>query len=628
MRRITGIILCIAVLISCLTVGAGAAEKKDDAPIVLISGFLCSQLYANYGEENEEKVWGLDTSKITERIGDDFPNFALNLMGLLIGRNAEFGETIGEGAAYVLEMLRCNPDGSSVYPLGHYPNNPETSSIKYMLENDIDNLYEKSFCQYLSEETDPSRVFCFQYDSRLDAVTVARQLHSFIADIKEYTGSDKVKIFSLSFGGLISSTYLALYSDENDIERLVMSVPALGGTNIPDRLLRGEIELSPESIVSFFETILGSESNLARLFENNDFARLNEILCGASGGLSSSLKYWGSIWSLCSADLYEDLKKDFLDPAESKAIIEKNDILHYQIMPSFPEVFRENIKKGVSISIICGSGSPIAAGGELNGDLVLPVSSVTGVRCAPLGERFPEGYSGIGTVCSDKSHNHISPSMEVDASCAYLPENTWFVDSHYHGQYFYEDYTRSLVTKLLLTDEINDIRSDPAYPQFEYSSHAYRTLHASFDKSSTGYLSSEDSRLIVKNLGTADKIRILSVVSNGVELDFDCSGLGIISPGESVSIPFKGDVPKVGSKPAQITVSYIKFGSANPLCVSDFDIMIDNGEAAGFKSGFVSADFESRLEAAVPASIYRVIVRLSLRQSFECLYNSLTAAFD
>ena len=31
-------------------------------------------------------------------------------------------------------------------------------------------------------------------------------------------------------------------------------------------------------------------------------------------------------------EMVEDLKKDFLDPVESKAIIEKNDILHYQIM--------------------------------------------------------------------------------------------------------------------------------------------------------------------------------------------------------------------------------------------------------------------------------------------------------
>ena len=45
-------------------------------------------------------------------------------------------------------------------------------------------LYEKKFCRYLSQQTDPSRVYCFQYDSRLDAVTVAYQLRDFINEVK------------------------------------------------------------------------------------------------------------------------------------------------------------------------------------------------------------------------------------------------------------------------------------------------------------------------------------------------------------------------------------------------------------------------------------------------------------
>ena len=65
------------------------------------------------------------------------------------------------------------------------------------------------------------------------------------------------------------------------------------------------------------------------------------------------------------------------------------------------------------------------------------------------------------------------PSREIDASSAYLPENTWFVEGQYHGQYFYEEYTRSLVTKLLFTDEIKDVHSSKAFPQFEFSNNPY-----------------------------------------------------------------------------------------------------------------------------------------------------------
>ena len=184
-----------------------------------------------------------------------------------MGKDAEFGESLGEAAKSILGLFSCNPDGTSVYKLNHYPNDPATSNLEYMYENGLeDRLYEKNFCRHLSKQTDPSRVYCFQYDSRLDAVTVANQLRDFINEVKKYNNSEKVNIFALSFGGLITSTYLTLFEDDNSVEKVVMSVPAIGGTNIPDRLFRGNINLPAEDVIMFFETILGSESNFARFF--------------------------------------------------------------------------------------------------------------------------------------------------------------------------------------------------------------------------------------------------------------------------------------------------------------------------------------------------------------------------
>ena len=59
--------------------------------------------------------------------------------------------------------------------------------------------------------------------------------------------------------------------------------------------------------------------------------------------------------------------------------------------------------------------------------------------------------------------------MEIDASYCYLPDNTWFVDGLYHGMTFNEDYTRELAIRLLLTDELTDVFTDPAFPQFRAS---------------------------------------------------------------------------------------------------------------------------------------------------------------
>ncbi len=624
MKKIISLILAASLALSC-GVCATAAEKNDDNPTILISGFLCSQLYINFGKENEEKVWTLNMDKVTSTISDDLPKLLTSIAGLAIGRKQELGETIGDGAAEILEYLRCNPDGSSAYPLEFYPNDPQKSNLKYMYENGLeDKLYEKNFCEHLSKTTDPSRVYCFQYDSRLDAITIAEQLNDFIKEVKAYTGCEKVNIFALSFGGLIASTYLSLYGDNNDAARIVMSVPAIGGTDIPDSIFRGKIDFPMDDIVMFFETILGGEGNIARYF-NGNYDGLSEVIAAATDGISSALLYWGSMWSLVSTDLYDDLKKDFLDSEESKAIIEKNDILHYEIRPHFAETFNKFKQNGGSISILCATGSPIATGTAYNSDLVLPVSSVSGATCAPLGKRFTDGYTGIGSSCNNREHNHISPSMEIDATSAYLPENTWFIEKQYHGQYYYEEYTRSLVTKLLLTDEIEDVHSNPGYPQFEYSSHQYRSIHVKFNASPTGYLGKDDTAIIIKNLSSKNRIKILAVDFYGADLDFDISDIETLEPNSEVTVSFTGKVPEKSASAAQISISYIEFDSMNPLCISDFAITINNGKAQPNKGGTVPIYFETNLEKALPSSLYGFLSKLSIQKSVECIYNAVKA---
>lgn len=625
MKKILSIILCMALLIGgCVT--AHAAEP--DTPVILISGFMCSQLFTDFGTEEQQKIWGPDAGAIFDRIGDDFSNFISSLAGAFAGRVEEFGETVGDGAAQILGKLKCAPDGSSVYPVGHYPDDPELNNVGYMLQNAEEYLYERNFCEYMAGQMDPSRLFCYQYDSRLDAVTLAGDLREFIRSVKEYTGAEQVKLFALSYGGLIVSTYLTLYGDECDVDRAVLSVPALGGTNIPERIFTGSAELANKSLISFMETALAGSANLSRIFDANRVEWLDGFTNGMCSKLTDVVGNWGSIWSLCSQATYERLKNEYLDPVENKELIAKADIVHNEIMPKLSETFAECRARGTQVSIICGTGSQLALGGDINGDVVLPASGVSGALTAPLGERFPDGYTGAGTACNDPEHYHVSPSMEMDASTAYLPENTWFVEGHYHGQYFYEEYTRSLVTKLLLTDDIKDVYSDPDYPQFTSSNNSYRTVRLSFDSSGGAYLTGGDKALVVENLSTNNYIKVLSVVADGVELKFSAITSAPIAPGESVEIPFEGDIPQESAKYAQITVNYVKIGSINPLCSAQLDITVMNGEAHGKGSALVKKDFMGRLEKVLPDFFYSALRRTSLHRSVECLYDTISSWFE
>lgn len=621
MKKLCAVVLSIVLAVGCFVPSVFSAEKSESTPTVLISGFMCSDLYLNYGKSDMEKVWTPDAGRIADEIGSDARQLASALFGLFAGKKEKFGQVIGKKIADVIEPLRIKADGSSAYPVSHYPNSPEYSNIEYMKANCPEAMYEVNFCNYLAETTDPSNVFVFNYDSRLGAITLAKEFRDFVESVRAYTGSEKVNIFALSYGGMIVSSYLYLYPDDNAARKIVLSVPAIGGTDLPDRLLRGNVDFDLHTVVSFFETILGGEANFARFFEGRSSEEISYIVSAACEEALSPVKYWGSLWSLCSPALYGEMKKDFLDPVTNARLIEETDKVQYEIRPKLAELYKECKSEGMEISVICGYGSSLVTGGKLNGDFILPASGVSGATVTPRGKRFADGYRNNAS-CGNSGHNHVSPSMEIDASGCYLPENTWFVEGQYHGQYYYEEYTRKLVTKLLFTDDIKDVYSDSDFPQFEYSKHSYRNIHAKFDKSPSGYLTDNDEYLVVKNLSDSNYMKILSVVSYGVELDFEKAG-GMLAPGESVSIPFDGMLPQKGSTAARLTVSYIEIGSPNFLNTADFDVTATGDGNSTSEAKTVDYGFVTKLESVVPRWLYRMIVRLSLRNAVECIYNSV-----
>ncbi len=634
MKKVISLILCAVLVFSSMGIIASAKEKED-TPVILVPGFLQPYMYIESTDGSEDEyLWLPMKEKIFDRIIDDMPNFLLSIFGLLLGDVENFGETLGGGAYAVAEKMRCNPDGSSVYPVVHYKNDPAESNaanLKKIVDKDGErkNFLFESFVDYAVENgyADLEDIYIFEYDSRFDSITLAKELREFIKDIKKYTGADKVNLFTISYGGLIAATYLYSYMNEGDVDKAVLNVPPLQGTDFPDRLFRQNVELPLETLIDFVESVLGVGTELASLFETSDGDFLNTTMNGASGGMLAVVRNWSSLYALTSAELYEGMKKDFLDPIENKEIIENNDIIHYEIMPAMKKTFEKCAKKGIDVSIIACTGSEICLGGSLNGDILVPTYSSTGATVAEIGKRFANGYTGIKTSCKNSKHNHVSPSMEVDASSAFLPENTWFIDNSYHAMFELEEYAISLSAKLIFTDELKDVHSDPDYPQFEYSNNPHLGVHAKFDNSPTGYISSDDSALVVENLYERSAIQITSVAGYGIDLDFDIPVVAVIMPGETLKIPFSGNIPEVSATRADIKVNYIKVGTSSGITGVNFPITIDNGKAPEYKGGFVDSDPVSSLEAAIPTELYNIISKLALRRTFESIFDAFAVAF-
>ena len=64
MKRFIAVLLCTSILISLCGVAA-SAEEREEYPVILISGFMCSNLFLDYGTPAQEKVWPPEVNKIT-----------------------------------------------------------------------------------------------------------------------------------------------------------------------------------------------------------------------------------------------------------------------------------------------------------------------------------------------------------------------------------------------------------------------------------------------------------------------------------------------------------------------------------------------------------------------------------
>ena len=138
--------------------------------------------------------------------------------------------------------------------------------------------------------------------------------------------------------------------------------------------------------------------------------------------------------------------------------------------------------------------------------------------------------------------------------------------------YFAEDYSFSLVNKLLFADKEITVHTYKEYPQFEITEHPLFGIHASFDKSGTGYISKDDSTIIVRNLSTKRSIKITSITCDGIDLDFDLSGGTLIKSGESASFKLAGSIPAGTMKHAEVTVEYSTLGTLSPAGERTFDV--------------------------------------------------------
>ncbi len=623
MKKLIASVLCLCLLVSSCAVAAfGYGEKVEgeisDYPVVFVPGYSSTALYVGDSFETGEQIWGLNMDLVVERVLANIIEIGKGLGALTIGNAQYIADVVGPELVAMLDKMRCNPDGSSTYDVKRCHITAEENNYKNLAEKYPDGSYrqELDMAAELEKYIGIENIYTYTTDFRMGAEHCAKMLDEFIQSVKEYTGKEKVNLLAVSHGGQVSATYLTLYGYKGDVDNACLTVPAIGGAGFAYDLSTAQVKLDEDCLLRFIEHGMRLEEDYDWLVKAHQLGFLDAVANNLIPYAKQIMLHWGSIWDFMPSHKYEEAKALLLDSEENAKLIEKSDRFHYEILPQIDEKLQECIDNGANISIIAGTGNRIVTGLNEDSDGIITTQCATGATCAPYGTRFADGYTQI----NDSGGKYkVSPSMTIDASTAYLPDNTWFVEGLFHGMTYWDTYTRELLMTLVLTDNLTDVYSDERFPQFRDTSNPSHTVYAEFNGSMPGYITDDSNAIIVTNVCDKGKVRIKSVTIDGIDLKFKVNPFKTLKPGESVEIAFLGDIPEVSKLRTSLTICYT-VDNITPVGYRHQYFTVMNGDAVEDEGGLRRAEAITPFDILIGDDFDAFLRKLGLKEAFSMLY--------
>ncbi len=619
MKKLISVLLSVILVFSvCAVANAEPVDSLQgeisDYPVIVVAGYTASALFV---EDTGESAWNIDfLALITEAFGG-VGDVIASIGGLAAGNFDKLAELVGKQLAKQCELVMCNDDGSSKYPLQVYSTDAAKTNFAYLAENeDGSHIFEQECVDEIRKYVKDEHIYFFQCDWRMGAEFCANMLHDYVGSVLADSGKEKVNIYAISHGGQVTATYLALFGDEYKVDNCIMSSPAIGGAGIAYDAFSGNIKIDEVNLLRFIEHGMKWEEDYNWLLRAQALGILDDLLNAVAPYFFDVLGKWGSIWDFMPAASYDEAKAKLLDPVKNAGIIEKSDRFHYEILPTMGEKLQALVDGGMNVSIIAGYGNGIVSGYPETSDGIITTNGQSGADCAPLGTRFGDGYVQKN-YCN--GNYKLSPDRTVDASTAYLPDNTWFVENHYHGMIIRAPYTSELFMNLLLTDNLTSVYSDPMYPQFHDSINASNGVWAHFDNNQSGYLDSNAKTLVIKNVCNTASVNVTAVVCDGLDLKFRVDATKKLAPGESMEIPFEGEIPQTSGQTFDIKI-YFLMDNITPAGCRTQKFTVLNGERIYGYTGFENTDSISALG--------QLLARLGLREFAEMVFDVILYAVD
>lgn len=415
------------------------------------------------------------------------------------------------------EAFSVNATDNNGQPMGNVEVEKYCHSIAECTAEEKEFILRVTPVSELFERSGEDHVYFFAYNSFGNIIDETDELYEFIQMVKEQTGHNKVNLVPISMGGALANELIYRYPNiYKDVNKIAFVVPALNGSTIVSDILKKELTFLDMNYLynGFLEEIM-SESD-ARLIELALRVLPDEVIQAVIEKtvdriIDVAISNSTSMWALCPKEEYKDLANIYLSSSEKREIRRQTD-LYYKAQCNSVANLKKLQDKGVKIFDIVDYDLPLYNVGNSwnteNGDGIIPLRSTSmGAYSANAGETLPAGYKAKNTYCTDSKHNHISPDNVVDASAGAFPDTTFYFKGQNHATTGSDDIIMLLATDLVTSDKIENVYSDPNYPQFNIGRETAELrnellpIAREIDPST---LSNEDAKELTESIDAAD----------------------------------------------------------------------------------------------------------------------------
>ena len=119
MKKAISLLLAVILVFSTCSVAFAASVELDkneisEYPLIIVPGYSSSSLAYS---ETGEVVWGVNVDAVIDRVLSDIVEIGVGLGALTVGNAKIIATTLAGGINDFMEEMKCNPDGTSKYPL-------------------------------------------------------------------------------------------------------------------------------------------------------------------------------------------------------------------------------------------------------------------------------------------------------------------------------------------------------------------------------------------------------------------------------------------------------------------------------------------------------------------------------